>query len=104
MKYIDRTGGIKMKRPSIKCIHCGGNDFEVTVNTFIPRAITLECKCGYITPIAFLDKNNNAYGINDEAATELYNRTFYEDIEPKEAAEAVVNYYKNKEEQKEEVR
>lgn len=88
-----------MKRPSIKCVHCGGNDFEVSVNTCIPRAITLECKCGYITPIAFFDKQRKTYGINDEATKELYERTHYEEIEPKEATEAVVNYYKNKEDE-----
>ena len=88
-----------MKRPSIKCVHCGGNDFEVTVNECIPRAITLECKCGYITPIAFFDRQRKAYAINDKATRELYNRTSYEEIEPKEAAEAVVNYYKNKEDE-----
>lgn len=73
-----------MNRPSIICEHCGGNDFEVSVNYCIPRAIHLECKCGYITPIAFFDKSGRAYGINDKTFHEVYNRTFYEDIEPKE--------------------
>ena len=86
-----------MKRPSIKCAHCGGNDFEVSVNTCIPRAITLECKCGYITSIAFFDKQRKAYGVNDKSTEELFERTHYQEIEPKEAEEARLNYYKNKE-------
>lgn len=90
-----------MKRDSIKCIHCGGNDFEVSVNYFIPRAITLECRCGYITPIAFFDKQRKAYGINDKATEELYDRTYYEDIEPKEAEAIRLNYFKEKEQKDE---
>lgn len=86
-----------MNRSSIYCKHCGQSDFEVTVNYCIPRAITLECKCGYLTPIAFFDKNNNTYGINDESTNDLYEESFCRDIEIKEAREANLNYWRKKE-------
>lgn len=82
-----------MQRASIVCKHCGGNDFEVNVNYCIPRAIQLECECGYITPIAFFDKKGKAYGVNSEMLHEVYERTFYEDIEPVEACEKEHQYY-----------
>lgn len=89
-----------MERNSIKCQHCGGNDFEVIVNRFIPQIITLECKCGSFTPIAFFDKQEKVYGINDKSLQELSDRTYYDVIEPKEAAEVTLNYLKNKEKDK----
>lgn len=79
---------LPVARSSIQCTNCGGREFEVDVNYCIPRAISLECKCGYITPIAFFDKRGRAYGINGNLTKELYDESFFADIEPSEAERA----------------
>lgn len=74
-----------MNRISLKCAHCGGSDFSVSVNYCIPRAIQLSCACGYITPIAFFSDSGRAYPINNSEERDLYERTFYEDVSDKDA-------------------
>lgn len=82
---------IYFKRDSIKCVHCGGNDFHVSVNYCVPRAIQLECKCGYITPIAFIDRCDNCYGVNGNATNGMYADSFCEDLDPYTSRQAVID-------------
>lgn len=77
-----------MKRSVLKCSKCEGNEFEVTVNYCVPRAIYLECKCGYITPIAVFDTKGKAYGVNGTHTAELYEESSCRDILPNEATKA----------------
>lgn len=80
---------IYMKRPALTCSKCGGNEFTVEVNYCIPRAVSLSCKCGYITPIAFFSKSGRTHAINGLESNKLYHESFCRDIEDIEAAKAV---------------
>ena len=77
-------------RNSIKCAHCGHNEFEVTVNYLVPRAVQLECKCGVITPIAFFDQFDSAYGVNGQRTRSMFDMCYYEDLNPTECRSAVI--------------
>lgn len=80
-----------MKRNLLRCEHCGSQEFEITVNYCIPRAIHIECKCGYITPVAFFDEKGKAYAINGKETLEAYENTFCGEITEKEARESELN-------------
>ena len=72
-----------MIRDGLICASCGGKDFRV-VKYHVPRAIKLECRCGSCTPMIFFDKNENAYLINEPVSQELYEETYYGDVDPDE--------------------
>ncbi len=79
-----------MKRISLQCANCGGQDFEVECS-IIPRAISISCNsagCGRITPIAFFDETGKVHEINGHATNELYEKTFCEEVSPLEARKA----------------
>jgi hypothetical protein len=62
-----------MIRNTIKCVCCGGQDFDVQVGA-LPTGIWLECKhCGTITPVGVYPEGpTNVYGINGKNMEELF--------------------------------
>lgn len=78
-----------MERPALTCAKCGGNEFMVEINYFIPRGINLSCKCGYITPIAVFSRSGKAYVINGKRGYGLYEEAYCRDIEDREAFESM---------------
>lgn len=78
-----------MQRISLKCAHCEGQNFEVSIWE-CPRGIELLCEgCGHATPIAFYTKEIGStrfciHEVNNEKTAELYQESHYRAISESE--------------------
>lgn len=75
-----------MKRISLECTNCKGNDFEVEVSD-LSGGISICCnKCGCITPLIVLSiamsnvNSDNILLINGKASEELYDEAYHKEI------------------------
>ena len=80
-----------MIRMILKCVGCGGSDFDV-YKSIVPSGVRLQCnECGCSTYLGLIDEFDIFHEINGDSMMSLYEESYSRDIKLHEIKQAFRN-------------